>query len=57
MMNCENPIFSFMKGMAIGLVVAAGATMLVFSNKKAVKKMKNIANDTHDNISTMFNMK
>lgn len=52
----EKPIISFMKGMAVGLVVATGATVILFSNKKAVSKMKHLANNTHDNISTMFKM-
>ena len=50
----NKPISNLLKGMAVG--VALTTVAVVLTSKSATKKVKNIAETTMDNVSTMFKM-
>lgn len=50
----NKPISNLLKGMAVGAALTTVAVVL--TSKNATKKVKNIAETTMDNVSTMFKM-
>lgn len=50
----SKPISNILKGMAVG--VALTAVAMVITSKSATQKVKDIAETTMDNVSTMFKM-
>ena len=50
----NKPVSNILKGMVVGAVLTA--TALIITNKNATKAVKNIAETTADNVSTMFKM-
>lgn len=50
----SKPISNILKGMAVGAALTAMA--VVITSKTATQKIKNIAETTADNVSTMFKM-
>ncbi len=51
----NNSFSSAIKGLALGLTVGTIATM-IFSNDLATKKLKKTAENTAENITSMFKM-
>ncbi len=50
----NKPVSNVLKGMVVGAALTAAA--LIITNKSATKAVKNLAQTTADNVSTMFKM-
>ncbi len=48
---------NMLKGMAVGLMLGAAATVIVANNKKASKKVRNTTETVTDNVTNMLHFK
>ena len=56
-MNSNNKTVSnIVKGMAMGIALGSVATMVITNRKDLTKKIKKVAENTTDGVSSMFKM-